>query len=166
MQITNGKSKDTRTVRGIITRGEGGAPTSGGRQRIQIFDGDFETGYVIEEFRVFGFPNAETGTDIYGLITTNKEPSGVDDGADWDWSQNEQIAWSLTTFSGAGATVSEFNLVDPDHMLIEDFYIWFRFGGGAGESANYYVRMRKVDTSDHIAALAMVRNKAQGGPVE
>jgi len=156
--------EDLRTVRGTIFRGEDGATSSGGRQKVQIFDGDFESGYVIEEFKVFGIPNAETGTDIYSLISTNRNPSGVDDGGDWDWSSNEQIAWASTTWSGAGATVSEFNLVDPDHLLIEDFFVWFRFGGGSGESANYYCRMRKVKTSDWIGALAMVRNKAQGGP--
>ena len=44
------------TIRGVIERGDGGVATSGGRQLIQIADGDFTTGYKIKEFRIFAYP--------------------------------------------------------------------------------------------------------------
>jgi len=150
------------TIRGVIERGDGGVATSGGRQLIQIADGDFTTGYKIKEFRIFAYPDAETGHDAYGLVSTLPEPKNVVDGGDWDWSDNSQVAWATTSYSGSGATVSEFTLVDPDNILIENFYVWMRFGGG-GSAINFYLRLEPVEQTEAMAAINMVKQYSQGG---
>jgi hypothetical protein len=130
-----------------------------GYERLMLFDGRFDTGYRITKFRVFGDPNAETGVEGYGCLSTDIDPE-MTDGGDWNFEANNQIAWATTTYSGSGATVSEWTLVDPDNLVIEDLYIYVREGGGAA-GMNYYIEMEKYDITDWQGALTMVRNRSQ-----
>ena len=130
-----------------------------GYERLTLFDGRFDTGYRVRSFRVFGDPNAESGAEGYGCLSTDVDPE-MTDGGDWNFEANNQIAWATTTYSGSGATVSEWTLVDPDNMVIEDLYIYVRMGGG-GAGLNYYIELEKYDITDWKGALTMVRNRSQ-----
>ncbi len=137
-----------------------GTVVGNGYIKLQLFDGQFDTGFRVTEFRVFGDPNAESGADAYGLLSTIVDP-GIADGGDWQWEDNNQIGWAATTYSGAGATVSEYNLVDPDNLIIEDLYVYGRVGGGAS-AINYFITFEKYDITEWRGALQLVRNSSQG----
>tara|TARA_Y100001963_G_scaffold80539_1_gene111755 strand:+ start:950 stop:1393 length:444 start_codon:yes stop_codon:yes gene_type:complete len=130
-----------------------------GFERLILFDGRFDTGYKITKFRVYGDPNAETGVEGYGCLSTTIDPQ-MSDGGDWNFEANNQIAWATTTYSGSGGTVSDWEQVDPDNLVIEDLFIYAREGGGA-VGLNYYIEMEKYEITDSQGALAMVRNRSQ-----
>lgn len=136
-----------------------GTIVGNGAEKVILFDGRFDTAYKVVEFRVAGDPNIETGVDGYGLLST-VDDSGITDGGDWRWENNDQLAWAATTFSGSGATISEYTLVDPDNLVVEDLYVYGRLGGG-GAGINYFIRLEKYDITDSLGALAMVKNRSQ-----
>jgi len=137
-----------------------GKVVGNGYIKIQLFDGRFDTGYKVKTLRIFGDPDAEAGTDAYALISTIEDDS-ISDGGDWNWEDNNQIAWATTTYSGSGATISEYNLVDPENLIVEDVYLYVRVGGG-GTAVNYFITFEKYDISEWRGALQMVSNSSQG----
>ena len=96
-----------------------------GYERLTLVDGRVDTGDRVTKVRGFGEPNAETGVAGYGCLSTDEDPI-MHDGGDWNFEANNQIAWATTTYSGAGASVSEWTLVDPENMIVEDLYIYVR----------------------------------------
>ena len=146
------------TVRGKQTENE--TETSPNGYRIALFDGRFDTGYKVVEFRVWGSNWASsTGPDVIGKLGT--EPNLSPDPGDFMNADDvREIAWAGqsggTDTGGAG-----FNVVDPDNLIIEDLYVYVR---GASDTAdvNYFVRLEKYDITNWQGALSMVRNKSQG----
>ena len=127
--------------------------------RIQLFDGRFDTGYVVKEFYLYPNSGIGAGNDCHGVLYT--EPGAVSSGLDWDWSENEQIAWAAGIFSGASAFGADGNgVVDPDNLVIEDLYLIANHSSTDGISG-YMIVMEKFNVSEWEGALAMVRNRSQ-----
>lgn len=140
------------TLRGKINSQAG----AGVPEMIRLFDGRFDTGYVITKFRIG--PNDVTSTlfeSLRGKLMTTSAGNPLF----WNWADNEEIGWATTTFDGNGIAPSEFNLIDRDHIVIEDLFVYFN--STSGVTGNYYIEMDKYDITDARGALAMVRNNSQ-----
>ena len=120
-------------------------------ERINLFDGQFDTAYKIVEF-VVGPTNDPSANDVYAKLSTIEGESGIA----WDWASNTQIAWSAYGATNS-APSGTFSLTDSENLVVEDLYIT---NGGA--ATNYFIKMEKYDISEWEGALSMVRNKSQG----
>ena len=127
-------------------------------ERIQLFDGRFDTGFRITSFRVWPKNAGPTG-DVSGILATDEDAITGSTGN--DAGDQRQIAWASTFVGGTAAF--EFgegmSILDPDNMIIEDLYIQLR---GNDSEGNYLITMEKYDISEWQGALSMVRNSSQG----
>ena len=128
-------------------------------ERITLFDGRFDTGYVVKKIYLYPNSGIGAGNDCHGVLYT--EPGAVSSGLDWDFGENEQIGWAAGIFSGASAFASDGNgLVDPDNLIIEDVFLKANHSGTDGV-CGYLIVMEKYEFTDWKGALAMVRNRSQ-----
>ena len=128
--------------------------------RIILFDGEFDTGYVVKSFQVFpyDFTAAADQTILGRLATTDGLP--VVREAFWDAADNRQIAWCAVDGEGFEAmTPGESAIIDRDNFIVEDLYITCL--NGDDNQSNYVIELEKYETTDSRGALAMVRNRSQ-----
>lgn len=127
-------------------------------EKVILFDGRFDTGYRVTEFRCWN-SDALSSNDGVMMLATEQD-------ADWDTApsldaaDNTQIAWggySSSTYLWA----DNIGIVDPDNMIIEDLYIHAQVTS-TGSSLSYLIKLEKYDITDWQGALTMVRNKSQG----
>jgi hypothetical protein len=132
----------------------------GGSIRITLFDGKFTTGYRITEFSVApaDVDNTTAAVFVAKLLT---EESGGAGAKEWDFDNNNEIAWSMCGFdANSAATPAPSSWVDEDNLIVEDLYI--QGTENSDLPLNYMIKMDKYEFSDWRGALAMVRNKSQG----
>ena len=145
------------TVRGSIGDGVTALP-DGVEEKIQLFDGRFDTGYRITGFVVGGGDMSDP--DFTARLTTEPGlPTGITDF--WNWGDNRQVAWCGHNGSTDVMGVDINSVVDPDNMIIEDLYFSARFAAADTFRVNYMVTLEKYDISDWQGALTMVRNRSQ-----
>ena len=135
-----------------------GQSISNTTRRIILFDGRFDTGYVVKKIYLYPNSGIGAGNDCHGVLYT--ESGAVSSGLDWDFGENEQIGWAAGIFSGASAFGSDGNgLVDPDNLVIEDLFLKANHSGSG--TSGYLIVMEKYEFTDWKGALAMVRNRSQ-----
>ena len=131
---------------------------SGIENRIQLFDGKFTTGYRIVEFRVSP-DNPVTGEELVGKLTT--EPDSTL--GEWDFSDVQQLA-----YAGWGVPLSsrfsEYELIRPENMAVEDLWIQV-YNPSEAVVANYYIVLDKYEFTAWDGAGILVENLSQAGPV-
>lgn len=135
-----------------------GSTTSGTTERINLFDGRFDTGYVITKFVIVVTDPDNSGLDCFGTIGTVENL-----GTTWDLGDQTQIGWSSMNNAGSatGPQAEPFSLIDRDNVVVEDLYIYGETNASGANPLNYYIEMDKYDISEWRGALAMVRNKSQ-----
>jgi hypothetical protein len=125
-------------------------------EKIQLFDGRFDTAYRLVKVEIAN-TDPFAGEEISIKIKLEKGTAG----SAWNWGLNTQIGWAQANTP----TNSRFGYkayVDPDNLIVEDVFIDFG-SATAGAEINYMLTFQKYDISSWQGALAMVRNKAQGG---
>jgi hypothetical protein len=133
------------TLRGRVTAAE--------VNRIQLFDGRFDTGYILKKF-VIAPSDVNDAEKIQSKLTTIDHTHQTG----WFWDRNTEIAWA-TWNTPTNSRASQFELIDQDALIIEDLFI--DTTADTGEEINYYIELEKVSISDWQGALAMVRNSSQ-----
>lgn len=152
------KKIGTYTVRGSIFDPDSGL-ADGSEEKIQLFDGRFDTAYKITSFKIA--TGDASDPDITGRVTT--EP-GLDSSIQgfWNWSDQRQIAWAAVN----GATdVFGYDFqafVDEDNLIVEDCFVSFRFASANTNRVNYMITFEKYDITDSLGVLTMIRNRSQG----
>jgi len=136
------------TVRGILND-----QTS---KRIQLFDGKFDTGYVITDFVIATNNPNDASEDCWARLSTVGNTSD-----NWDWSDQTSIAWAVSENRVTASPVLARTIIDPDNLVIEDLHI-YASSAGSHDRVNYLITMQKYDITDWKGALTMVRNKSQG----
>jgi hypothetical protein len=136
-----------------------GRVKTGTQEKLQIFDGRFDTGYRVVEFVVWGhdFSGSQTGDVLGRLMTesnTNSSLVNFMDAAD-----NTQIGWAGQSAAGGTWAAGE-HVLDPDNMIIEDLYLMC-VSANDTDDINYMIKMEKYDITDWQGALGMVRNRSQ-----
>ena len=147
------------TVRGTMTAADDGASEATWK-KITLFDGRFDTGYRITRF-VIAAEQSSSAQDCSGKLATEityTTSAGL--GSHWDWDDNREIAWCSTQNFTTSIREGNFELVDPDNLVIEDLYVSLVSNAGPAR-VNYFIQMEKYDISDDQGALAMVRNRSQ-----
>lgn len=144
------KLSGQRVVRGVIDDRD--------ELRINVFDGDYTTGYKITKFLIITVDPDNSGSDAYG--TLGFEP-GI--GSEWNLEDSNQFGWASMYNSGnaTGPTAQPFSQVDRTNLIIEEFYIYAE-RHAVGGTINYYIEMDKYDLEPFEGTLAMVENRKQG----
>ena len=129
--------------------------------RIILDDGQFDTGYRITEFVIAPHDMDNSSSQVYSGKLYTDDSSGM--GRNWNWDANDEIAWSIFTYDGnLPRAQSEFTLVDPDNLVIQDLFVTITDNVQTiDKKVNYFIRMEKYDITDSQGALAMVRNRSQ-----
>jgi len=143
-----------------ISRGQITTADSGG-ERIQLFDGRFDTGYRVTRFEI-SFANRESTSSkiASGKLTT--EPAT--DNLTWDWSDVTEIAWAWAASDSNGISVANpHTVIDRENMLVEDVYINVYSYAGT-ETVNYLIEFEKYDFSAYDGAGFLIKNLSQAGP--
>lgn len=126
------------------------------RRRIQLFDGRFDTGYVIKRFVIA--PDEPTiGQELTGKLTTDDANPPI---KTWDWGDNVEIGWA-TWGTPIASRHSDFSHVRPDNMVIQDLYVELATVAYAGRM-NYFIEMEYMSINEWEGALGLVRNSSQG----
>ena len=151
------KKIGTYTVRGKINPQSN---ADGKTEKIRLFDGQFNTGYVVTRFVIIINDPDNSSNDVYGILLTENRYDGAD--KLFDFSNNIEIGWSsmANVYSDAGAPGMPFELIDRDNFIVEDLYVYVR-SGTSTNAVNYYIELDKYDTTEARGALAMVRNASQ-----
>jgi hypothetical protein len=147
------------TARGIVTEAE---TEAGSPQRIPLFDGRFDTGYRIIDFKIWTSNVLSGSAGAAGKLSKNPDGSTSRDSffrADDD----NQIGWAVTEMTTDAGTAGGFTdlIIDQDNLVIEDLYVYVRAEGNT-TPINYMVTMEKYQITDWQGALAMARDRAQG----
>jgi len=125
-------------------------------QRINLFDGRWDTAYRIKTFEIATDNPSASGADASMIASTEDTVTSND----WDWRDNTQIAWAIYLSQGTDAGTFPRSFVDPDNMIVEDLFLTAFVA--TGREANYLITMDKYDITDWEGALQMVKNKSQG----
>ncbi len=86
-------------------------------------------------------------------------------GAIFNFSDNNQIAWASALHSQNAlddAIQPGFSLVDRDHIVIRDLYIYGIDASGGNQEINYYIEMEAVDISHDESILQLIKERSQG----
>jgi len=141
------------TLRGKILAQD----VSGSPELIRLFDGRFDTGYVITKFVISPNDVASSTAELFRakLMTVNTGNAKF-----WNWSDNEEVAWAIIAYDGNGiSTPNTFNQVDRDNLIVEDLFVYF--DSNSDFTGNYYIEMDKYEITEARGALTMVRNNSQ-----
>ena len=127
--------------------------------KITLFDGRFNTGYRVTDFKIWT-SNVLAGTAAAAKLST----SGTSSTARADFfraDKNDQIAWAVTEMTTDGGTSGGFAdaIVDFDNLVIEDLYVYVRCETHE-TPINYMITMEKYEITDWKGALAMARDRA------
>ncbi len=133
------------TIRGTLLAAE--------VKRIQLFDGQFDTGFILKKF-IITPQNINDSEKVTCKLLTEEKTHGTN----WFWGRQSEIGWASWN-TPTNSRYGQFNLIDPDAIIIEDLFI--DASGDSGEAINYYIEMEKVKVSEWKGALAMVRNSNQ-----
>jgi hypothetical protein len=135
-----------------------GQVLEGTSQKIELFDGRFDTGYRVVSFVIWASDCSSSSNDCVGALSTESYvmPSS---GNMTDASDNTQIAWSAVQAGSSGFN-NPASIVDSDNLVIQDLFITGQ-SGGSSITLNYLIEMEKYEFSDWRGALAMVRNRSQ-----
>ena len=132
------------TVRGKVLAGE--------VERLTLMDGKFNTGYRIIDFHIA--PEDIATTETVQMKLSTKEFAH---NTGWFWGRNSEVGWA--SYKGATSLDSYYAKWDKDALIIEDLFL--DATADSGEFVNYMITLEKVNTTDWMGALAMVRNSSQ-----
>lgn len=147
---------DTYTARGQIN-------TNKSFNRVNIFDGDYKTGYRLTRISIAPEDidhSASVRVYCAKVVTAEQVPK---DANDWDWENNQEIAWAFFNHDANFISPTIFNEVDRTNLLIEDCYITaFEANGGSNVKLNYLLEFEKYELAPMRGSLAIVQNRSQG----
>jgi hypothetical protein len=140
------------TMRGQIDQNLNG-------HKLNIFDGLYTTGYVIEKFIIAGQDVTSTN-ELIAKLHTSKTTSSI---SNWNWNDVQEIAWAGWGLPNPGYVPQEVNFVDPENLVIENLYM-STYSTGESEQINYMIQLQKYSFPAWEGAGALVTNLSQGGP--
>ena len=136
----------TRTLRGRADHDE--------IKHLVIDDGNLNHAFKVIEFKVFSSFPLSAAADAWGTLAINSEG-----GTTWNASNNGQIGWSGQSIHNADGPMNEFSLVDPDHIVVRDLYLYGQ--SGTSDHFNYFVRLESVSLSDDESIMALIKESNQ-----
>ena len=146
------------TARGQYTEAETEAD---GGKRVNVFDGDYTTGYRITNFHVWGATfTGSAQPDVVGKVGTVGDLNTSHDNF-MNAEDVREIAWAASAGStDGGLGFGEGPIIDRENMNIEEVYVYVR-GAGSPAVINYLIEFDVFDLEPYQGTLAIVRNSAQ-----
>jgi hypothetical protein len=139
------------TTRGVVPEGT--------VERIQLFDGKFDTGFKITGFEILSSSLASSGNSCAAKLSTEDVGAMPSSGRMINMEDNREIAWAVSAGATNGSAYVD-SVVDPDNLVVEDLYISGQ-NGGSDIDICYMITMEKYEFDEWRGALAMVRNRSQ-----
>lgn len=135
----------TYTTRGKILAGD--------VEKLKLFDGRFDSAYRIIDFSIA--PQNILGSERASIkITTEEKPHSTD----WFWADNREVGWAGFNIP-INSRFGFYSRIDKDALIVEDLFL--DCSADSGEFVNYMITLEKVNISEWLGALAMVRNSSQ-----
>lgn len=128
---------------------------NGNDNKIQLFDGRFDTAYKLISFKVA--PASPTvSQELIGKLSTQPKSNVTT----WIWDDIEEVAWAHW---GADKYQDDYSNVRDEAMIVENLWI-----SGYNEtldqsSINYEIILEKMKITAWDGASIMVRNQSQAG---
>ena len=139
----------------LILRGRMPARING--HHIPLFDGRFDTGYLIESFAVS--PEVATNNnEIMAKVMTTPSTSSI---SRWYWARTTEVAWAawMAPSYQSGNT----SYVVSDRFLVEDLYMANYYAtGDTDDPVNYEITLQKYKIAIWEGVLALVQARPQG----
>lgn len=136
-----------------------GQVPEGTEDRIILFDGRFDTGFIVTEFVIWAGDASSSSNDCVARLSTVALGAMPSSGDMTNAADNRQIAWSAVQAGSSGFN-NLASIIDPDNLIVEDLYVSGQSGGSA-ININYLITLVKYDFTEWRGALAMVRNRSQ-----
>ena len=134
----------SRTLRGKLT--------DTNIKQLVVDDGRLTHGYIVKEFYVWVQGGGAEG--VYAVL--GKEYDMTPGG---DASDSRQIAWSGNAWgTGSDPVASSFNVIDPDHVVIQDLFIQ-RIN--PNDVANYLVVLEPYMMTNDQTILQLIKERSQ-----
>lgn len=134
-------------------------------QRIQLFDGCFDTAFRVIEFIIA--PKTITGNSNQSSnakLTTEdvKQMGGALTHGDWNWDDNREIGWATWAQITTNQSRSYNAIIDPENLIIEDLFVTGKTQGDAPDNIlNYMIVLEKYKISQEEGTLTYIRNRGQ-----
>lgn len=119
-------------------------------KRLVVDDGRLNHAMIVDDFHVWAI-SISSGDDPECALGLN-----YDVGANWDASDNRQIAWAGQTTS-ATSRLMTYNLIDKNHLVNQDLYI----SNFSAHPANYLIHMTAKTLSDDETILTLIKEASQ-----
>jgi hypothetical protein len=136
-----------RTLRGQLPNGT--------VRRLVVDDGEFTHAYRILEFYAFPARPDNAGEDVAATLALNEQGARIT----WDAANGSQIGWAATGIGGSRDLQGTFSLIDPDHIVVRD--LWIYGSGSAAAPTNYLIVLEPVTISEDRAVLALIKERQQ-----
>lgn len=125
-------------------------------RRLIVADGNLNMGHRIVRFVISGNPNTSTN-DAYALLCTSADSPNK-----WDWADNRQIGWASTVAVSTGGLSQGFEVIDPEHIVLQDLFIKGKVGSSGGTSEiNYLIELEPVKLSDEETVMQLIKERSQ-----
>lgn len=116
-------------------------------RRLLIDDGDFQHGFIVEEFHISPVNPLDeansTATAAILHIDNQRRPQ-------FDWSRPQQIGWAVFNTNPTNL----FSLIDPDHIVVRELYIT---NVNVVQPLNYMIIIRDRSMTPAQGVLQMVK---------
>ena len=147
------------TARGVVPGSNAGAGTP---IELTLFDGRFDTGYVVKEFKIWSTDyGSDAGADCIGKIS--KAATSTTAASEFFRADDDnEIAWATSEGASQSGNDAGFGdaILDPNNLVVEDLYVYAR--SSTSDDINYMITMEKYSFSDWKGALAMAVDAADG----
>jgi len=127
---------------------------AGDTERVSIDNGTFNDNFLVR--RWFMFPNDGVTRCLAVLNTDGTHPGPTGLSVD----NNREFGWAI--FDSSASSGNTEALLDPDHIIVQDFYI---HNLSSAVEIEVIIHIERVRTSDAEAALYMIKERSQG-PLE
>jgi len=131
-------------------------------ERIQLFDGCFDTAFRVIEFIIA--PKSITGDSNQSANAklTTEDPKTFGTHGDWNWQDNREIGWATWLQNTSNKSQNMQAIIDPENLIIEDLWICGKILEDAPSNVlNYMIVMEKYKISQAEGTLTYIRNRGQ-----
>ena len=141
---------------------KGQIPADYTQHRITLFDGRFDTAFRVVQFIIAPNAIANAATqDFVAKLTSDEldysQPAGV-----WNWQDTRELGWASTRSFGVREVQSQYALVDPENLIIEDLWISATTNDDAPDNLmNYMIVLEKYKITQGEGTITYIRNRSQ-----
>jgi hypothetical protein len=154
--------KDRRVLRGVF-----GSYQYHGAYHLIVDDMNFNQAWRVTKFVICPVDVTSSGAgsrDCVAVLATHEDAveGYVGSVINWTFSDRRQFAWVASTWDGDTTIGEQFNLVDPQHVVVRDMYLAMTAATAlSGTEFNYFIELERVELTDSQAIMAIIQEESQ-----